>query len=70
MEESESYAILDINICDKDSEKSDNNDAKKTPLTTVIKIREFQQPETCNLNSFSLIPTLYFSNFIIVLHSS
>ncbi|XP_045773003.1 septin-2 isoform X2 [Maniola jurtina] len=40
MEESESYAILDINICDKDSENSDSNDAKKNSLmTTVIKIQ-------------------------------
>lgn len=41
MEQSESYAILDINIYDKDSEKTENNDnKKKTPLTTVIKIRK------------------------------
>ncbi|XP_039753031.1 septin-2 isoform X2 [Pararge aegeria] len=40
MEKSDSYAILDIHICDKDSEKSDGHDAqKKTPLTTVIKIQ-------------------------------
>lgn len=36
------YAILDINICDKESEKTNNDDIiKKMPLATVIKIRKF-----------------------------
>lgn len=38
----QTYAILDINICDKESEKTDNGDIiKKMPLATVIKIRKF-----------------------------
>ncbi|XP_046965558.1 septin-2 isoform X2 [Vanessa cardui] len=40
MEKSDSYAILDINICDKDSPEADNNqNKKKTSLTTVIKLQ-------------------------------
>lgn len=42
MEKTDTYAILDINICNKDSEKTDNDDiVKSMPLTTVIKIRKF-----------------------------
>ncbi|XP_023938552.1 septin-2 isoform X3 [Bicyclus anynana] len=40
MEKGDSYAIVDLNICDKDSEKADSPDTlKKIPLTTVIKIQ-------------------------------
>lgn len=48
MEKSDSFAILDINIGDKDkndagTEKENNPDSgrKKMPFTTVIKIRKF-----------------------------
>lgn len=45
MENTDSFAILDINIGDKkdaDTEKSYNHDGsvKKKPFTTVIKIRK------------------------------
>lgn len=50
MENSDSFAILGINLSDKDKDELKTNDGnKKSPITTVIKIRKFL------LNVFSLI---------------